>query len=96
MTDTIPEKPMMGFWMTSGLVVGTIIGAGIFMLPVSLSPLGRNALIGWVVSGVGVLCIAYALAILSRLGGSGIQANVEKASKPSYHFSSAGSVRTTA
>jgi APA family basic amino acid/polyamine antiporter len=86
MTDTIPEKPMMGFWMTSGLVVGTIIGAGIFMLPVSLTPLGRNALIGWVVSGVGVLCIAYALAILSRLGGSGIQANVEKEFGPTVGF----------
>jgi APA family basic amino acid/polyamine antiporter len=56
----------MGIWMTSALVVGTIIGAGIFMLPVSLAPLGSNALIGWVVSGVGVLCIAYALAQLSR------------------------------
>jgi basic amino acid/polyamine antiporter, APA family len=54
----------MGIWMTSALVVGTIIGSGIFMLPVSLAPLGRSALIGWVISGVGVLCIAYALAQL--------------------------------
>ena len=40
--------------MTSALVVGTIIGSGIFMLPVSLAPLGLNALIGWLISGVGV------------------------------------------
>jgi len=76
----------MGIWMTSALVVGTIIGAGIFMLPVSLAPLGRNALIGWVVSGIGVLCIAYALALLSKLGGDGIQANVEREFGPTVAF----------
>ena len=57
---TASAKPqMIGFWMTAALVVGTIIGSGIFMLPISLAPLGRNALIGWVISGVGILCIAY-------------------------------------
>ena len=76
----------MGIWMTSALVVGTIIGAGIFMLPVSLAPLGRNTLIGWLISGVGVLCIVYALAILSRLGGDGIQANIEKEFGPTMGF----------
>jgi len=77
MSDT--EKPQtIGFWMTASLVVGTIIGAGIFMLPVSLAPLGANAIVGWLVSGVGVLCIAYGMARLSRLGGEGIQANVER------------------
>ena len=62
-------KGEMGIWMTSALVVGTIIGSGIFMLPVSLATLGRNALIGWLISGVGVLCIAYALGQLSKFGG---------------------------
>lgn len=84
MTDHNDGK--MGIWMTSALVVGTIIGAGIFMLPVSLAPLGRNALIGWVVSGVGVLCIAFALAQLSKLGGDGIQANVEREYGPTAAF----------
>ncbi|BBE34702.1 APC family permease [Sphingosinicella microcystinivorans] len=84
---TASAKPqMIGFWMTASLVVGTIIGSGIFMLPVSLAPLGRNALIGWIISGVGILCIAYALARLSRLGGDGIQANVEKEYGPTVAF----------
>jgi basic amino acid/polyamine antiporter, APA family len=84
---TASAKPqMIGFWMTAALVVGTIIGSGIFMLPVSLAPLGRNALIGWVISGVGILCIAYGLARLSRLGGDGIQANVEKEYGPTVAF----------
>jgi len=82
--DARPQ--MIGFWMTAALVVGTIIGSGIFMLPVSLAPLGRNAVIGWVISGVGILCIAYALARLSRLGGDGIQANVEKEYGPTVAF----------
>jgi APA family basic amino acid/polyamine antiporter len=84
---TASAKPqMIGFWMTAALVVGTIIGSGIFMLPISLAPLGRNALIGWVISGVGILCIAYGLARLSRLGGDGIQANVEKEYGPTVAF----------
>jgi APA family basic amino acid/polyamine antiporter len=72
--------------MTSALVVGTIIGSGIFMLPVSLAPLGRNVLIGWLISGVGVLCIAFALGRLSRLSGDGIQANVEREFGPTVAF----------
>jgi APA family basic amino acid/polyamine antiporter len=76
----------MGIWMTSALVVGTIIGAGIFMLPVSLAPLGPNALIGWLVSGVGVMCIVFALAQLSRLSGDGIQANIEREFGPTVAF----------
>lgn len=81
------DKPQtIGIWMTTALVVGTIIGSGIFMLPVSLAPLGRNVLIGWLISGVGVLCIAFAMARLSRLGGDGIQANIEREFGPLAAF----------
>jgi APA family basic amino acid/polyamine antiporter len=77
--DRHAGKPQtIGIWMTSALVVGTIIGSGIFMLPVTLAPLGANALIAWLISGIGVICIAYGLARLSMLGGGGIQANVEQ------------------
>jgi APA family basic amino acid/polyamine antiporter len=80
-------KPQtIGLWLTTAIVVGTIIGSGIFMLPVSLAPLGYNALIGWLISGVGVICIAYALGRLSTLGGEGIQANVEKEFGPTPGF----------
>lgn len=83
---TQTEKQLLGSWMTTALVVGTIIGAGIFMLPVSLAPLGRNALIGWLISGAGVLCIVFALAQLSRLSGEGIQANIEREFSPTVAF----------
>lgn len=67
----------LGLWMTSALVVGSIIGSGIFLLPTSLAPLGINAVAGWVVSGAGALAIAYSLARISS-DGAGIQACIEQ------------------
>jgi basic amino acid/polyamine antiporter, APA family len=76
----------LGVWMTGGLVVGSMIGSGIFMLPVSLGPLGVNAVIGWVVSIFGALAIAFALASLSRGGEGGIRAYIERAFGPTIAF----------
>src|SRR5215813_4821440 len=76
----------MGLWMTSALVIGTIIGGAIFMLPVSLAPLGANAVLSWLVSGVGAVCIAFALSQFSRFGGEGIQANIEREFGPTTAF----------
>lgn len=86
MTEPSDKTNSIGIWMTTALVIGTIIGSGIFMLPVSLAPLGRNALIGWLISGAGVLCIVFALAQLSRLSGEGIQANIEREFSPTVAF----------
>lgn len=86
MTDYVDKPQTIGIWMTTALVVGTIIGAGIFMLPVALAPLGVNALIAWLISGAGVLCIVLALARLSRFGGDGIQANIEREFGPTVAF----------
>lgn len=80
------DPQTIGIWLTSAIVVGTIIGSGIFMLPVALAPLGPNALAAWVISGIGVICIAYGLGRLSMLGGGGIQANVEKEFGPTAGF----------
>lgn len=85
-TDKGGKPQTIGIWMTSAIVVGTIIGSGIFMLPVALAPLGANALIAWLISGVGVICIAYGLGRLSMLSGGGIQANVEKEFGPTAGF----------
>lgn len=76
----------MGIWMTTALVVGTIIGGAIFMLPVSLAPLGANALISWAISGIGAMCIVFGLAQISRFGGEGIQANIEREFGPTSGF----------
>lgn len=76
----------LGPWMTLALVVGSIIGAGIFMLPVSLAPLGLNAIYGWLISGLGALCIAFALSRLVTADGAGMQAYVERSFGPLAGF----------
>ena len=40
------------------LVVGKMIGSGIFLLPANLAPYGRNAIIGWIVTIAGSMCLA--------------------------------------
>ena len=80
------EKPLLGPWMTSALVVGGMIGAGIFMLPVSLAPYGANAIIAWVISSLGALSLAYSLARLARRDGLGIQAYIERELGPTIGF----------
>jgi len=56
----------LGFWMCTALVVGNMIGSGVFLLPASLAPYGWNAIVGWVVTIAGGLCLAGVFATLSR------------------------------
>jgi basic amino acid/polyamine antiporter, APA family len=60
-----PErKRPMGLWMALALVMGSMIGSGVFLLPASLAPLGWNSVIGWGITVSGALCVA---AIFARL-----------------------------
>lgn len=61
-----PNARPLGFWMCTALVVGNMIGSGVFMLPASLAPHGWNAVIGWIVTIAGGLCLAFVFARLSR------------------------------
>ena len=54
-----PER-QIGFWIALALVVGNMIGSGIFLLPANLAPYGLNAVIGWVVTIAGSMCLAAA------------------------------------
>ncbi|OYY72085.1 APC family permease [Sphingomonas sp. 28-63-12] len=54
-----------GIWTASAFVVGSMIGSGIFLLPISIAPFGWTGVIGWIISITGVLCIAYTLGRLS-------------------------------
>jgi APA family basic amino acid/polyamine antiporter len=75
----------LGLWMTSAIVVGSMIGSGIFLLPVSLAPLGINSVAGWIVSGLGALAIAYSISKISRRG-AGIQASIEEVVGPTVGY----------
>ena len=39
--------------MATALVIGNMIGAGIFLLPAVLAPYGTNAIYGWLVTIAG-------------------------------------------
>lgn len=62
----------LGLWSALALVVGNMIGSGIYLLPATLAPLGANALAGWGVTIAGAMCLAYVFARLSaRVPGEG-------------------------
>jgi APA family basic amino acid/polyamine antiporter len=80
------EARLLGPWMTLALVIGGVIGSGIFYLPIALAPLGGSVPIGWLISGVGIMAMAYcASRIVSRDGG-GLQAYVEHELGPGVGF----------
>src|SRR5438270_1878659 len=67
MTAEINAPPrQIGFWTCLALVIGGMIGSGIFLLPANLAPYGLNALIGWGVTIAGSLCLAAVFAALAR------------------------------
>lgn len=56
----------LGFWMCTALVVGNIVGIGVFLMPSALAPYGLNALGGWLVTVAGCVFLAYVFAGLAR------------------------------
>ena len=60
------SRRALGFWTALALVVGNMIGSGIFLLPVALAPLGWNSVGGWLLTIAGGLCIAATFCWLVR------------------------------
>lgn len=60
-------RDSLGFWMAVALVVGNMIGSGVFLLPASLAAFGGLSLVGWLVSAAGATCLALVFARLARL-----------------------------
>jgi APA family basic amino acid/polyamine antiporter len=87
MSRTEPkEVRQLGPWMTLALVIGGVIGSGIFFLPIALAPLGGSVPIGWLISGVGVMAMAYCASRIVRPDGGGIQSYVEHELGPGMGF----------
>ena len=57
-------KPL-GLWMATALVVGSMIGSGVFMLPAALAPYGAASLTGWAIALCGALLLAATFAKLA-------------------------------
>lgn len=62
--DQAIKRPF-GFWMATALVVGGMIGSGIFVLPAQLAPYGSTGIAAWIAGIVGALLIALVLARLT-------------------------------
>ena len=56
----------LGLWSATALVVGNMIGSGVFLLPASLAPYGQASLYGWILSTAGALLLAGVFAYLAR------------------------------
>ncbi len=67
--DNMSEPPCgkaLGFWICTALVVGNMIGSGVFLLPASLAPYGWNAVFGWILTIAGAFALAFVYARLAR------------------------------
>jgi basic amino acid/polyamine antiporter, APA family len=65
LTQSTVNARQLGLWMSTALVVGNMIGSGIFLLPTSLAPYGGISLVGWLFTVVGAICLALVFAKLS-------------------------------
>ena len=51
-------KNKIGIWSSASLVVGNMVGSGVFLLPASLALYGTISLFGWLFSSLGAILLA--------------------------------------
>jgi arginine:agmatine antiporter len=56
--DKVGRHGSVGVWGAAALVAGSMVGAGIYLLPASLAATGSIAILGWVAATVAALAIA--------------------------------------
>jgi len=56
----------LGLFAAIALVMGNMIGSGVFLLPASLAPYGWNAVFAWFFTIAGALVLAWMIACLTR------------------------------
>jgi APA family basic amino acid/polyamine antiporter len=60
-------KRSMGLWMATALVIGNMIGSGVFLLPASLAgAAGPVSIFAWIFTGIGAILLALVFARLGR------------------------------
>ncbi|MBT8302372.1 MAG: amino acid permease, partial [Maribacter sp.] len=75
-----PQK--IGFITATSLVIGNMIGAGIFLVPSSLASYGSISLLAWVFTAMGALVLAKIFSNMSKIF-------INKSGGP-YFYSKAG------
>lgn len=63
----ISNKKPLGFITALALVIGAMLGAGIFSLPASLASFGSISIIAWLLTGFGSILLALTFADLNRM-----------------------------
>ena len=65
-TETAPAG-RLGLWMCTALVVGNMIGSGVFLLPAALAAYGPISIAGWLITSAGAIVLALIFGRLARL-----------------------------
>ena len=60
-------RAKIGLWIATALVVGNMIGSGVFLLPASLASFGGISILGWLFTSAGAIMVALMLARLARM-----------------------------
>jgi APA family basic amino acid/polyamine antiporter len=60
------SKQVFGFWTSTSLVVGNMIGSGIFLLPSALALYGGISIIGWIFTTSGAIFLSIVFMQLSK------------------------------
>lgn len=75
----IPKNQRLNRLMSLAMVVGTVIGSGIYLLPATLAPFGPNIIIAFLLTISGTMCLAVTFAALAARMPGGPFAYVGKA-----------------
>jgi len=65
--EPLSERHKLGWGLAALVVAGNMIGSGLYLLPVSLAPVGSSSLVGWLVAGCGAVTLALVFGALGRL-----------------------------
>ncbi|MFC1661318.1 amino acid permease [Gemmatimonadota bacterium] len=57
----------VGLWIATALVVGNMVGSGVFLLPASLASFGGISILGWLFTSAGAILVALMLARFGKM-----------------------------
>jgi len=64
--NAIQARRSLGLWSATALVVGNMIGSGIFLLPATLAGVGSLTVLGWIIGTIGAVALALLFSRLAR------------------------------
>ena len=67
MPEPSQPKNKLGLWTSTSLVVGNMIGSGVFLMPAALAAYGGISLFGWIFAAAGAFLLAKVYSNLSKL-----------------------------